>query len=449
MKYLDIPTPRLQRNRKWEASLRKSDVTSLNTGREIWSFTPDYRLGLDGESVSELFVTLGLGSSNRARKSNRQALSSALLALSQSAMISTADHLGAFLHARRTASSTVPDRYVVSDYKPRTFTGVLDSLAEIGFVRWEKGFKGEGAMRGLATLCIAESPFLEWLSSTGELSVVAHRADKEVLILRGGDKSLQDYQEDDETRQMRTSLELTNTLRQEQVWSYVPLETDDMFVLDDKRRVLHPESLSCSRIFSQSFRSGGRFYCQAQGLRKGERPTLTVNGQPTVELDYKSLHPRMLYNSEKHEAPYDCYSLPGFERDAVKLVSLLCINCESPEQAQRAYMRHRGVSATEASSVIAAYVEANQPIHHRFFKSGWKRLQYMDSQLVQRVLDAAYAKRIPVLPVHDSFIVATEHGFWLKEAVESAYRAHFGFGAVIDWEKMPDLEEFDLAVLSS
>ena len=444
MKYPDIPIPRPQRNLQWEATIRKQDISDAALGKEIWSFSPDYQLGLDGEPVSELFRELGLGSSNRAKKANGQALSSALLALMQSSMISTRDRLGGFLHSRKTASNSEPARYAVCDYKPRTFTNVLDSLAEIGFVRWKAGFKGKEAAKGLTTLFVAEQGFLDWLSSAGDLSVVTHSAKKELLLLRDSQKSLIDYQDNDDTRRMRQSLAQANTLRQEQEWSYLPLETSSMFVMDDRRRRVHPASLACSRIFAENFRSGGRFYCQAQGLRKGERPTLTINGQPTIELDYKSLHPRMLYNSEGLEAPADCYALPGFARDAVKLLSLLCVNCESPEKVQSAYMRHMSVKADEAKSIMAAYMEANQAIKHRFFKAGWKQLQYMDSQLAQSVQDAAYARRIPVLPVHDSFIVATEHGFWLKEAVAEAYRDQFGFDAVIDWEAGPELEDLEL-----
>lgn len=443
MKYPEIPTPNAQRNRRWEATLRSRDFHDPDTGKEIWTFTPDYRLGLDGEPVTELFDQLGLGTSNRAKKANRQALSSAVLALVQSAMMTTGNELAAFLHQRGTASTAMPDRYAVCDYGMRVFTAVLDALESAGYVRGKRGFKGEGAQKGLSSLFIAEPPLLEWYLSNG-LSVVAHRANKELLVLRAADRSLLDYQDNDETARMRESLFRSNVLRQEQRWSYLPLETHSMFVMDDQRTMLHSESLACSRIFSENFRSGGRLYCQAQSLRKAERQTLLMNGQPTIELDYKSLHPRMLYHSEGVEAPDDCYELPGFTREATKLVSLLCVNCQTPEQAQRAYIHERKVTADDAKVIIAAYVRANQPIKHRFFSAGWKRLQYMDSQLAMRVLDLASAQCIPVLPVHDSFIVATEHGFWLKEAVAEAYRDQFGFDPVIDWEAGPDLEDLEL-----
>ncbi len=61
-------------------------------------------------------------------------------------------------------------------------------------------------------------------------------------------------------------------------------------------------------------------------------------------------------------------------------------------------------------------------------------MQYLDSRLVDAVLDAATAEGIPVLPVHDSFIVSTEWVFWLKEQIHKAYRDLMGFDAVVAWD---------------
>lgn len=105
-------------------------------------------------------------------------------------------------------------------------------------------------------------------------------------------------------------------------------------------------------------------------------------------------------------------------------------------------MSNAKLSSQEATDNLKAYAEEHKAIAHRFFKSSWGRLQFLDSQLVDAVLVAGVVEGIPVLPVHDSFIVSSEKAFWLKDKVAQVYRAQMGFDAVIDWEPMPDMQEY-------
>ena len=50
------------------------------------------------------------------------------------------------------------------------------------------------------------------------------------------------------------------------------------------------------------------------------------------------------------------------------------------------------------------------------------------------MLEAASAEGVPVLPVHDSFIVTAECAFWIKDKIEEVYKKLMGFDPVIDWE---------------
>lgn len=92
------------------------------------------------------------------------------------------------------------------------------------------------------------------------------------------------------------------------------------------------------------------------------------------------------------------------------------------------------------SEHLRRYAEEHPGIAHRFFNSGWSRLQFLDSQIVDAVLTKATAKGIPVLPVHDSFIVATRYADWLTGTAAESFQELTGFTAVIDWEPMPDVD---------
>ena len=67
---------------------------------------------------------------------------------------------------------------------------------------------------------------------------------------------------------------------------------------------------SLYRVFTDtSFTRGGRFYGGWwQNIPSRLRPFITINGKETVELDYSSMHPRMLYahiGMECPDEPYD------------------------------------------------------------------------------------------------------------------------------------------------
>ena len=439
-----IPQPSVRLNYQWTAALKKRDEQFLNEQQEIWSFNTDFSCGVQGDVVEMLFYALFPTVSNRAKKGQRQAFSTALLMLAQACLFGDDDRCYGFLHALSNSRKKTPKRYAVCDFSGTVFKTVLIALSDNDFIQCKEGFRGKGAAHGLTTLWLPGEEFKFWLDDNlNGVTVERHlKETPESVQLKNADKVLIDYVDDNHTLAMRQRIEEGNQKRASVNWSYLPLVDEQSFALDDVRRSIPDESLRCYRVFREDFRSGGRFYCGAQGLRKAERGTITVNGQPTIELDYKSLHPRLVYNSEGLEAPVDCYASESRPREMTKFISLLCINCESLKQALSALMRRKSMVSDEAKRHLEAYVEEHKAIEHRFFALGWKQLQYLDSQLVDLVLTKAVDDDIPVLPVHDSFIVSTKHAFWLKEQVEGAYQKLMGFEAVVDWEPMPDMSEY-------
>jgi len=286
-----------------------------------------------------------------------------------------------------------------------------------------------------------EPAFRQWLNEhIADLEVVSFREAVEVIRQKDSKKRLCDYVDDELVIAVRERVEVSNLLRSGFDWSYIPMSDERQYQEGDQRRFIPNTSLRCHRQFRENFQSGGRFYCAAQSLRKGERATITVSGEPTIELDYKSLHPRLLYSDEGIEAPADCYASDARPRELTKLVSLLSINCKSLKQARQTLMQLENLPSDVASEYLRRYAEEHPGIAHRFFNSGWSRLQFLDSQIVDAVLTKATVKGIPVLPVHDSFIVATRYADWLKGTAAESYQELTGFTSVIDWEAMPDVD---------
>ena len=425
---------------------------------EAWSFNPDFSHGLHGEAVDALFDELFPSVGNNAKRGKLQALKAALLTLGQASNDNQCGRIHGFIHSRTTSGKPTLPRYKVCDFKPRTFTEVLDVLKEMkGLVTHRSGFKSKDQRQGVASLWQPTEAFSTWLDDNiKDLELISFRDTRELVRLKhtkSDDKEGLKYYEDTQlTVAMRERLKHGNQVRQQSTWDYLPLEDDRQFVLDDKRQHVPPESLECYRVFNGDFTSGGRFYCGIQSLRKAERGTIEANGLSTIELDFKSLHPRFLYNMEGLDAPKDCYASPtGRDRSLTKFISLLCINCSNIKQACSALMakvrKTDGMTPfnmkdyAEAKRHIDGYVEEHPLISHRFFKSAWMELQYLDSQLVDLVLERANNESIAVLPVHDSFIVATMYVDWLNEATADAYQTLMGFEPVIAFDPMPDLQD--------
>lgn len=436
-----IPTALTQRNYTWEASNRNHPTIERDQG-DIWSFRPDFGLGLSGPIVNDVFSALFPAVGNRGRSSQRQALMSALLALAQ-AEIDPKRKSGrcGFLHERTTKRKGTLKRYKVCDFNTTQFTKALDALKSWGFVIYNKGYKHQDAKQGVASFWMPEPPFRQWLNEhMADLEVVSFREAVEAIRFRDKDKRLCDYVDDENVIAMRERVDASNRLRSEFAWSYISMSDEQQYQEGDHRTFISSFSLRCHRQFQENFQSGGRFYCAAQSLRKGERATITVNGEPTIELDYKSLHPRLLYNDEGIEAPADCYASDARPRELTKMVSLLSLNCKSLNQARQTLMQREGLSSDVAREHLRRYAEEHPGIAHRFFNSGWSRLQFLDSQIVDAVLIKATAKGIPVLPVHDSFIVATRFAEWLRDTAAESYQELTGFTSVVDWEPMPDVD---------
>ncbi len=116
----------------------------------------------------------------------------------------------------------------------------------------------------------------------------------------------------------------------------------------------------------ESTRRGGRLYCAIQNLpqrsRAGDpqfrplRSTLHIDGKPTAEVDFSSLHPRMLYNMRGLPCPDRCYQIPvhgwnvsnddPVKLEFMKLVLLALPNCGKASNGARKN-RRAGIQTIE------------------------------------------------------------------------------------------------------
>lgn len=188
------------------------------------------------------------------------------------------------------------------------------------------------------------------------------------------------------------------------------------------------------RVFNNSrFDQGGRFYGGFwQSLRKEDRKHILIDGEPTVELDFKSMHPRLCYQFENKTLapdvdPYLIPALPPSSRWLVKAALTRLLNA-APGKTPRA---PEGASEALPPRMKWARFLWHIADHHRpiapWFRSGQGlRLQYLDSAIADKVLAYLTLRGTPCLPVHDSFIVPASRERQLGETMFSAYYGQCG-----------------------
>jgi len=245
-------------------------------------------------------------------------------------------------------------------------------------------------------------------------------------------------------RRMRSNLQRINTAIQ-RYWIDLALEDDflaeQLLALgsSDNRDVqVRMNQRSLYRVFNDpTLKTGGRFYGGWwQNIPKSLRRYLVIDGKRTIELDYANQHPTILYLKEGLEPPIDGYSgvlgpIEGHTdstiRSMVKSAFNAMLNADHRlTQAPKGVKPARfGLKWREVSDAIEAF---HHPIAKYFYTGIGLRLQRTDSDIAERVLltFAKHEDRIPILPLHDSFILHSGYEDMLRRVMAEAFEKIVG-----------------------
>lgn len=185
------------------------------------------------------------------------------------------------------------------------------------------------------------------------------------------------------------------------------------------------------RVFNNGrWDRGGRFYGGWwQRLPKVVRARILIDGEETVELDYKAFQPRLCYDLDRVALPanIDPHLIPGYDhdpayRDAAKRVFAQLLN-SGPDTKLKRPKEQRELLRTLKDH--AAFVQAVED-HYRPVSS-WLRsergleMQFVDSEIADEVMHRLTERDVPCLPIHDSFIVPRSSEALLGRIMMSAY----------------------------
>lgn len=309
----------------------------------------------------------------------------------------------------------------------RQLAHTIRALRDAGYVDVKPGFKDTNTGKSFLSRAKATDKLIDLFAPLSPKMVQTPRQ-RESIILRvkvesddgsGEVKQLHDYEDTSETMAMRGNLYRYNSLIHK---TDIRLPLDVPGYTDDEISV---SSKFTYRVFNGTFDAGGRFYGPWWiGVPSAYRSFLRINGNQTVELDYSAQHPTLVYARKGLALPDDPYTIGDHERAVVKQAMLTCLNAIGRRNAwsaiqKWAYEERLEAGDSSAFQVPPGLLEEIERVHHpisEFFYTGaWTFLQRQDSEIAERIMNHFTAKGIPVLMIHDSFIVEQQYEDELRE----------------------------------
>lgn len=320
-------------------------------------------------------------------------------------------------YSRTARHYDMPGRYQNPLYTWRKVVSQVEYLHELGLVEhdkrppgwrgWQSTIKATDELRGICTGIIG-----------GAQLTLAKPA--EVILLRDQRGKLLDYSDTRDLDRMRRRIERFN----------------DAIMSG----VLDPTiAAPLARIFNRDMTRGGRFYAMGsswQNVKSEARKSLTIGGEPVVELDYCTLHPAILYAEAGATMPPDCYTIESWPRKLVKVAMLTLINAPTKQKARLSIAHNERMAEVAepgsqdamraADTLIDSIKRMHRPIADSFHSDAGARLMSIDATMAETVMNIMLSKGIVVLPVHDSFMVPASKAGELEAAMlEAAHKAGF------------------------
>ena len=256
------------------------------------------------------------------------------------------------------------------------------------------------------------------------------------LIKRRGKKLRKkiEYEQTPFTQAMINRLKRYNELLAK---TYIDIPTlDKPFVIRETKK--GPQRLAINqtdkfvrRIFSRGeWHYNGRFYGGWwQQVGEDYRKYILIDDKPTVEIDYKGIHPSILsinkgksFNGYEIETPNEDQKVKEELRKATKLLVLTAMNAASKEQAFKAFRKNYPIKFKnkELEALLQQFVKLNPHLEEDLCTDKGISLMNIDSKIAEYVINKFTEQNIPILTVHDSFIVQTDQQQTLKLYMEEA-----------------------------
>ena len=287
---------------------------------------------------------------------------------------------------------------------------------------------------------------------------------REVILINKKDKvaktnTLVDYKDTTETNKWREDVRFYNDV--------LARHHIDVGTLPDKEYFNKGlANKSVVRIFHRAnlkFECGGRLYRAFwESINSRHRENILINGNETIELDYSSLHINIAYGKKGVTPPEgDMYDVGDFDssidskirRAWIKQMVIVCLNAKTLQGTLNRFDRKlkdsKGVPAktvwesldkerkTHLRKTMRDLIIAKHKAIEEFFCADCGvTFMRIDSDITMEVVTHFAKMNVPVLSVHDSYIVDFQRAGMLDEKLHEVFEKRFGFKAKIPREDL-------------
>jgi len=338
-------------------------------------------------------------------------------------------------YSRSPNSFKLSKRYNKLNVTFRPLISVTDGLASAKLIKHYIGYYNREINSGKLTRLVANSLLLELIKKYKLKIQHVYEVPIETIRLKKNNKHV-DYKETSATLKLRNRLEKYNqVLHQSNINVNISNKKKDE-ILDNADSLIDFSKQSYHRIFSNnSFKKHGRYYGPWWQSLKGDlRKYITINNKPTIELDYSSLHIHLLYSKQKKNYekifgkdsdPYELEGLDKSYRKIIKVAFLVSLNMKNKKNyVQTVSRRLEEEDLFEKNipykEIIKQIMLKHEIISSYFFSGIGLDLMYLDSLLTDYITGKFTKSQIPILSIHDSYIVDRKHEKQLRETMTKA-----------------------------
>jgi hypothetical protein len=267
---------------------------------------------------------------------------------------------------------------------------------------------------------------------------------RESIWLRDSEKRPIDYPETRQTAALRRIMdEINDGMRQIRIDVPDGQQRGSFLVLPGKKGdvcLLRRPDNGLVRIFNNgSFAQGGRMFGWHQGITKGARKTMTIDGDLIAEADFAAMHISILYTRAGLRLDGDAYDVgrsydaghPEITRQHVKRAVNTVLNATSRHQAAWAIKTELEIPLVKARKLIEAVERRHAKISRHFFTGIGMEMMRIESDIMADVVRKILAAGIPILPCHDAALVQLRHYDIVEAEMIAAFERVTGSADVV------------------
>ncbi len=251
---------------------------------------------------------------------------------------------------------------------------------------------------------------------------------KETIRLKDKNDRLCGYDDTPETMAMRAFLDEINAKL-----DATDIDTTRLLTIHDRKPEYRGRKVRLHRVFNRgNFDCGGRFHGGWwQNVKSHVRPAITIDGQHTIEADFRGFNPAVLLAEAGQPIPDDPYrpivgaNAPDDLRDHAKatLAALLNAKTGATEEPRNFDSARWGMTAEDFRAKV---LNAFPMVRAMLGTDKGLTLQRLESDMAEAIMLHFVRQGHAILPIHDAFIVQAHLEGELVQVMKDAFKARLG-----------------------